>query len=57
MAKGTEKSAESKPPQDPKDCKISVGTEVTIEFQKDKDKGIGFTIAGGTDTPMVSVSC
>ncbi|XP_025158987.1 uncharacterized protein LOC105190328 isoform X2 [Harpegnathos saltator] len=42
-------------PQDPKDCKITVGSETTIEFQKEKDKGIGLTIAGGSDTPMNGV--
>ncbi|KAK2587530.1 hypothetical protein KPH14_003668 [Odynerus spinipes] len=32
-----------------------VGKDTTIEFQKEKDKGIGFTIAGGSDTPMSGV--
>lgn len=42
-------------PQDPKTNKILVGTEVTIEFQKDKDEVIGFFIAGGYDTPSVRI--
>ncbi|XP_014610897.1 PREDICTED: uncharacterized protein LOC106790479 isoform X3 [Polistes canadensis] len=53
--KEPEKPKEPEPPQDPKDCKIQIGKDTTIEFQKEKDKGIGFTIAGGTDTPMGGV--
>lgn len=54
--KEPEKPKEPEPPQDPKDCKIQVGRDTTIEFQKEKDKGIGFTICGGSDTPMVRFS-
>lgn len=46
---------EKKVRQDPKTCKIDVGKEVTIEFQKDKNQGIGFYIAGGSNTPCVSI--
>ena len=53
--KEPEKPKEPEPPQDPKDCKIQVGRDTTIEFQKEKDKGIGFTICGGSDTPMKGV--
>ncbi|XP_035738823.1 uncharacterized protein LOC118448950 isoform X2 [Vespa mandarinia] len=53
--KEPEKPKEPEPPQDPKDCKIQVGKDTTIEFQKEKDKGIGFTITGGSDTPMSGV--
>lgn len=53
--KEPEKPLEPEPPQDPKDCKIASGRDTTIEFQKDKDKGIGFIIAGGSDTPLVSL--
>lgn len=52
--KEPEKPPEPEAPQDPKDCKIVVGRDTTIEFQKDKDKGIGFIIAGGSDTPLVN---
>jgi hypothetical protein len=41
-------------PQDPKTSKISIGTEVSIEFQKEKNQVVGIFIAGGSDTPMVS---
>lgn len=51
--KEPEKPPEPEAPQDPKDCKIVAGRDTTIEFQKDKDKGIGFIIAGGSDTPLV----
>lgn len=51
--KEPEKPPEPEPPQDPKDCKIVAGRDTIIEFQKEKDKGIGFTIAGGSDTPCV----
>lgn len=54
-AKEPEKPKEPEPPQDPKDCKIVAGRDTTIEFQKEKDKGIGLIIAGGSDTPMVIV--
>ncbi|XP_015174263.1 PREDICTED: uncharacterized protein LOC107065261 isoform X4 [Polistes dominula] len=53
--KEPEKPKEPEPPQDPKDCKIQVNKDTTIEFQKEKDKGIGFTITGGSDTPMGGV--
>ncbi|XP_043504297.1 uncharacterized protein LOC122525516 [Polistes fuscatus] len=53
--KEPEKPKEPEPPQDPKDCKIQIGKDTTIEFQKEKDKGIGFTIAGGSDTPLGGV--
>ncbi|CAL7939331.1 unnamed protein product [Xylocopa violacea] len=53
--KEPEKPPEPEPPQDPKDCKIVPGRDTTIEFQKDKDKGIGFIIAGGSDTPLKGV--
>uniref|UniRef100_V9IL98 Multiple PDZ domain protein n=3 Tax=Apis cerana TaxID=7461 RepID=V9IL98_APICE len=53
--KEPEKPPEPEPPQDPKDCKIASGRDTTIEFQKDKDKGIGFIIAGGSDTPLKGV--
>ncbi|XP_076762944.1 multiple PDZ domain protein [Xylocopa sonorina] len=53
--KEPEKPPEPEPPQDPKDCKIVPGKDTTIEFQKDKDKGIGFIIAGGSDTPLKGV--
>ncbi|KOC61317.1 Inactivation-no-after-potential D protein, partial [Habropoda laboriosa] len=53
--KEPEKPKEPEPPQDPKDCKIVAGRDTAIEFQKDKDKGIGFTIAGGSDTPLKGV--
>ncbi|CAK9832612.1 Multiple PDZ domain protein [Anthophora retusa] len=53
--KEPEKPKEPEPPQDPKDCKIVTGRDTAIEFQKDKDKGIGFTIAGGSDTPLKGV--
>lgn len=52
--KEPEKPPEPEAPQDPKDCKIVAGRDTTIEFQKDKDKGIGFIIAGGSDTPLVN---
>lgn len=29
--------------------------DTTIEFSKEKDKPIGFSVVGGTDTPNVSV--
>ncbi|XP_076395996.1 multiple PDZ domain protein isoform X1 [Megachile rotundata] len=53
--KEPEKPKEPEPPSDPKDCKIVTGKDTTIEFQKEKDKGIGFTIAGGSDTPLKKV--
>ncbi|XP_060813970.1 inactivation-no-after-potential D protein [Bombus pascuorum] len=53
--KEPEKPPEPEAPQDPKDCKIVAGRDTTIEFQKDKDKGIGFIIAGGSDTPLKGV--
>ncbi|XP_011881700.1 PREDICTED: uncharacterized protein LOC105569668 [Vollenhovia emeryi] len=46
---------EKKVRQDPKTCKVEVGKEVTIEFQKDKNQGIGFYIAGGSNTPCNGV--
>lgn len=46
---------EKKVRQDPKTCKIEIGKEITIEFQKDKNQGIGFYIAGGSNTPCVSI--
>ncbi|KAH0953999.1 hypothetical protein HN011_006386 [Eciton burchellii] len=42
-------------PQDPKTSKISIGTEVSIEFQKEKNQVVGIFIAGGSDTPMNGV--
>ncbi|KAG7205615.1 hypothetical protein KM043_007578 [Ampulex compressa] len=53
--KEPEKPKEPEPPQDPKTCSVAVGKDTTIEFQKEKDKGIGFIIAGGSDTPMKGV--
>ncbi|XP_032689961.1 uncharacterized protein LOC116853160 isoform X4 [Odontomachus brunneus] len=53
--KESDKPAEPMVPQDPKNCKITIGVEVTIEFHKEKDKGLGLTIAGGSDTPMNGV--
>ncbi|KYN29769.1 Inactivation-no-after-potential D protein, partial [Trachymyrmex cornetzi] len=46
---------EKKVRQDPKTCKIQVGKEATIEFQKEKNQGIGFYIAGGSNTPCNGV--
>ncbi|XP_070514878.1 multiple PDZ domain protein isoform X2 [Cardiocondyla obscurior] len=46
---------EKKVRQDPKTCKVEVGEQVTIEFQKDKNQGIGFYIAGGSNTPCNGV--
>ncbi|KYN37041.1 Multiple PDZ domain protein, partial [Trachymyrmex septentrionalis] len=46
---------EKKVRQDPKTCKIEVGKEATIEFQKEKNQGIGFYIAGGSNTPCNGV--
>ncbi|XP_018401347.1 PREDICTED: microtubule-associated protein futsch [Cyphomyrmex costatus] len=46
---------EKKVRQDPKTCKVEVGKEATIEFQKDKNQGIGFYIAGGSNTPCNGV--
>lgn len=46
---------EKKVRQDPKTCKIDVGEEATIEFQKEKNQGIGFYIAGGSNTPCNGV--
>jgi len=46
---------EKKVRQDPKTCKIEVSKEATIEFQKEKNQGIGFYIAGGSNTPCVSI--
>ncbi|XP_011636408.1 uncharacterized protein LOC105426733 [Pogonomyrmex barbatus] len=46
---------EKKVRQDPKTCTIDVGTEVTIEFQKEKNQGIGFCITGGSNTPCNGV--
>ncbi|XP_024873680.1 uncharacterized protein LOC112455763 isoform X2 [Temnothorax curvispinosus] len=58
-AVGTAKEAvepeEKKVRQDPKTCKIDVGKEITIEFQKEKNQGIGFYIAGGSNTPCNGV--
>jgi len=53
-AKEPEKPAKPAELQDPKTSKISIGTEVTIEFQKEKNQVVGIFIAGGSDTPMVS---
>ena len=53
--KEPEKPPEPEGPQDPKDCKIISGRDTTIEFQKDKDKAIGFIVAGGSDTPLVNI--
>ncbi|XP_029038727.2 uncharacterized protein LOC114874016 [Osmia bicornis bicornis] len=53
--KEPEKPKEPEPPKDPKDCKIETGKDTTIEFQKEKDKGIGFAITGGSDTPLKKV--
>lgn len=53
--KEPEKPPEPEGPQDPKDCKIISGRDTTIEFQKDKDKAIGFIVAGGCDTPLKGV--
>ena len=53
--KEPEKPPEPEGPQDPKDCKIIAGRDTTIEFQKDKDKAIGFIVAGGCDTPLVNI--
>lgn len=53
-AKETEPE-EKKVRQDPKTCKIEVGKETVIEFQKEKNQGIGFYIAGGSNTPCVSI--
>lgn len=47
---------EKKVRQDPKTCKIDTGKEITIEFQKEKNQGIGFYIAGGSNTPCVSIT-
>ncbi|XP_011338952.1 uncharacterized protein LOC105280265 isoform X3 [Ooceraea biroi] len=41
--------------QNPKTSKILIGTEVAIEFQKEKDEVVGIFIAGGADTPMNGV--
>ncbi|XP_018046332.1 PREDICTED: uncharacterized protein LOC108685842 isoform X2 [Atta colombica] len=46
---------EKKVRQDPKTCKIEVSKEATIEFQKEKNQGIGFYIAGGSNTPCNGV--
>ncbi|XP_039304524.1 uncharacterized protein LOC105196259 isoform X2 [Solenopsis invicta] len=46
---------EKKVRQDPKTCKIEAGKEITIEFQKDKNQGLGFYIAGGSNTPCNGV--
>ncbi|XP_066584888.1 multiple PDZ domain protein-like [Prorops nasuta] len=54
-AKEPEKPKEPEPPQDPKDCQIRVDRDTTIEFTRDKDKSIGFTITGGSDTPQNGV--
>lgn len=53
-AREPEKPAKPAEPQDPKTSKILIGTEVTIEFQKEKNEVLGIFIAGGSDTPMVS---
>ncbi|XP_033224780.1 inactivation-no-after-potential D protein-like isoform X2 [Belonocnema kinseyi] len=49
--KEPEKPPEPEGSKDPKDCKINVGKDTTIEFPKEKDKGIGFIVIGGADTP------
>ncbi|XP_036145834.1 uncharacterized protein LOC105834064 isoform X3 [Monomorium pharaonis] len=46
---------EKKVRQDPKTCNVEIGKEVTIEFQKEKNQGIGFYIAGGSNTPCNGV--
>ena len=50
-----EKPKEPEAPQDPKDCQIVVGRDTTIEFPRDKDKPIGFSIIGGSETPLVNI--
>jgi len=50
----TGKVAEPEEKKDPKTCTIEVGKQATIEFQKEKNQGIGFYIAGGSNTPCVS---
>lgn len=55
--KGIEKKEKPKEPEgptDPKECKVRVYKDTTIEYFKDKDKPIGFIIVGGCDTPSVS---
>ncbi|XP_011504694.1 PREDICTED: uncharacterized protein LOC105367624 [Ceratosolen solmsi marchali] len=55
VGKEPEKPKEPEAPADPKDCKINNNKDTTIEFAKDKDKPIGFTVVGGNDTPLNGV--
>uniref|UniRef100_A0ABD2X0H4 Multiple PDZ domain protein n=1 Tax=Trichogramma kaykai TaxID=54128 RepID=A0ABD2X0H4_9HYME len=53
--KKKDEKPKDEPPGDPKDCKIRMNKDTTIEFPKDKDKPIGFYVVGGTDTPSNGV--
>lgn len=51
-----EKKKEPDAPHDPKTSPPKENKDSVIEFPKDKDKPIGFTVVGGNDTPSVSLS-
>ncbi|XP_051165179.1 inactivation-no-after-potential D protein isoform X1 [Leptopilina boulardi] len=55
IPKEPEKPKEPEGSKDPKDCAIAIGKDTTIEFPKDKDKPIGFTVIGGNDSPVNGV--